>query len=173
MNSRSCAAITALAVLLAFALGCSTKPASTLEFEQGYPADAKTAQDLLDERDMHRAAQSYMWSFPAVSFQSIYQGSADKGLKWMDMLLADKFANSNSLFLTANTTTICAQCNFTVKDGPVVIELPAAPLVGMIDDFWQRSLTDLGLTGPDKSQGGKYFASLRATRANCPSRATS
>ena len=73
------------------------------------------------------------------------------------MLIADRFANSNSLFLTANTTTIYAQCNLTLKDGPMVIEVPNAPFVGMIDDFWQRSLTDMGLAGPDKAQGAKYF----------------
>jgi hypothetical protein len=127
------------------------------EFRQGYPADKEAVQRLYDQMDLQRASQAYMWSFPAVSFQSIYEGTKAKGADWNDMFIADKFANSNSLVLTANTTTIYAQCNFNLKNGPIVIEVPISPFVGMIDDFWQRSLTDLGLAGPDKSQGGKYF----------------
>ena len=131
--------------------------AQAQEFRQGYPADREGVQKLYDQMDLQRATQAYMWSFPAVSFQSIYEGSKAEGVNWNDMLIADKFANSNSLFLTANTTTIYAQCNFTLKNGPMVIEVPSAPFVGMVDDFWQRSLTDMGLAGPDKAQGAKYF----------------
>jgi hypothetical protein len=43
------------------------------------------------------------------------------------------------------------------KTGPWVLELPKATLAGMILDSWQRSLTDLGVVGPDKGKGGKYL----------------
>lgn len=131
--------------------------AHALEFRQGYPETRETVQELYDEMDLHRATQAYMWAFPAVSFQSIYEGAGAKGAKWNDMFIADRFANADSLILTANTTTIYAQCNFTLKNGPMVIEVPDAPFVGLIDDFWQRSLTDMGLAGPDRCKGGKYF----------------
>lgn len=131
--------------------------AQAQEFQQGYPADREAVQRLYDEMDLQRATQAYLWSFPAVSFQSMYEGSKAAGVSWNDMLIADRFANSNSLVLTANTTTIYAQCNLTLKDGPMVIEVPKAPFVGMVDDFWQRSLTDMGLTGPDKAKGAKYL----------------
>ena len=29
--------------------------------------------------------------------------------------------------------------------------------MGLIDDFWQRAITDFGLPGPDKGKGGKYL----------------
>ena len=143
--------------LVALLLLLCVPSAQGQEFRQGYPADRKTVEELYDAMDLQRATQAYLWSFPAVSFQSIYEGSRAGGVNWNDMLIADKFANSNSLFLTANTTTIYAQCNITLKDGPMVIEVPDAPFVGMIDDFWQRSLTDMGLAGPDRAQGAKYF----------------
>ena len=41
-------------------------------------------------------------------------------------------------------------------DGPVVIEAPPNAL-GFVDDIWQRYVTDIGLAGPDKGQGGKYL----------------
>ncbi len=60
--------------------------------------------------------------------------------------------------LTANATTpyIFATPNLT-KTGPLVIEVPAGATAGMVDDFWQRPITDLGLPGPDKGKGGKYL----------------
>jgi len=140
--------------LIAFSMGAS---AYAQDFHQGYPTDSKAVQKLYDEIDLQRATQAYMWAFPAVSFQSMYEGSKVAGVNYGDMIIADDYANSNSLFLTANTTTIYAQSNFTLKDGPIVVEVPNARFVGMVDDFWQRSLTDIGLAGPDKGKGGKYF----------------
>jgi hypothetical protein len=42
------------------------------------------------------------------------------------------------------------------KDGPLVVQAPAG-ILGMLSDFWQRSLTDVGLVGPDKGEGGQYL----------------
>ena len=41
--------------------------------------------------------------------------------------------------------------------GPLVIDYPAGPTAGGILDFWQRPVTDMELTGPDKGAGGKYL----------------
>jgi hypothetical protein len=38
-----------------------------------------------------------------------------------------------------------------------VIDIPPGALVGLIDDYWQRNLTDVGLPGPDGDKGGKYL----------------
>ena len=40
--------------------------------------------------------------------------------------------------------------------GPVVLEIPPMVL-GPLDDYWFRWVTDVGLTGPDKGKGGKYL----------------
>ena len=47
--------------------------------------------------------------------------------------------------------------NVDLSKGPMVLEVPAGQSVGIIDDFWQRSITDVGLPGPDKGKGGKYL----------------
>jgi hypothetical protein len=41
------------------------------------------------------------------------------------------------------------------KDGPLVVVAPPG-LIGMFTD-WQRALTDVGIGGPDKGQGGLYL----------------
>jgi hypothetical protein len=43
------------------------------------------------------------------------------------------------------------------RTGPLVIDYPAGPSAGGAGDFWQRPLTDMGETGPDKAKGGKYL----------------
>ena len=43
-----------------------------------------------------------------------------------------------------------------LKDGPMVMETPPNVL-GIVDDFWFRYLTDFGNAGDDKGKGGKYL----------------
>ena len=129
----------------------------TLSFEQGYPT-AETAQKLYDEMDFQRAVQAFLWSFPAVSFESIRVGIKQGiGADYNDLIIADNFADPKGIWLTANDTTIYGMVNVDLSQGPVVLEVPAGPGVGLIDDFWQRAITDFGLPGPDKGKGGKYL----------------
>ena len=129
----------------------------TLNFEQGYPT-AETAQKLYDEMDFQRAVQAFLWSFPAVSFESIRVGIKQGiGADYNDLIIADNFADPKGIWLTANDTTIYGMVNVDLSQGPVVLEVPAGPGVGLIDDFWQRAITDFGLPGPDKGKGGKYL----------------
>ena len=75
-----------------------------------------------------------------------------------EIAIADNFADPKSLWLTANDTTIYGATNIDLgKDGPVVVEIPPGPIVGLIDDFWQKSISDVGLPGPDGDKGGKFL----------------
>lgn len=38
-----------------------------------------------------------------------------------------------------------------------MIELPAGQIAGLVNDLWQRPVTDMGLPGPDKGKGGKFL----------------
>lgn len=38
-----------------------------------------------------------------------------------------------------------------------MIDVPAGATAGMLDDFWERSASDIGLAGPDQGKGGKYL----------------
>jgi hypothetical protein len=50
------------------------------------------------------------------------------------------------------------------EDGPLVVQAPPG-ILGTLSDFWQRPLTDVGLAGPDKGEGGQYLL-LRTDRKN-------
>jgi len=60
--------------------------------------------------------------------------------------------------LTPNITTIYAMSFWNIdKQGPLVVEVPAGLTAGGVLDIWQRPVMDIGQTGPDKGQGGKYL----------------
>jgi len=130
----------------------------TLNFERGFPT-AETAKKLFDEMDYQRAVQAYLWAYPAVSFESIRIATKrDLGADLNDMVIADNFADPKGVWLTANDTTIYALTNVDLgKSGPVVVDIPPGAIVGIIDDFWQRSIADVGLPGPDGAKGGKFL----------------
>jgi len=129
-----------------------------LKFEQGFPTE-ETTRKVFDEIDYQRAVQAFLWAYPAVSFESIRIGTKrDLGTDLNDLVIADNFADPKGLWLTANDTTIYAVANVDLgKSGPVVVEIPPGAIVGLIDDFWQRSIADVGLPGPDGAKGGKFL----------------
>ena len=64
--------------------------------------------------------------------------------------------DAKSLFLTANADTIYFWVNLDVTKGPIVVETPPLSL-GVVDDMWFQWITDFGLPGPDRGEGGKYL----------------
>ena len=130
----------------------------TLNFERGFPTE-ETKRAVFDEIDYQRAVQAYLWAYPAVSFESILiANKRDLGVDYNDLIIADNFADPKGLWLTANDTTIYAMANVDLgRSGPIVVEIPPGAIVGLIDDFWQRSIADVGLPGPDGAKGGKFL----------------
>ncbi len=65
------------------------------------------------------------------------------------------------MFLTANCDTFYFLGFVDLSDGPMVIDVPKleAPsaILGTIDDMWFRWVTDFGLPGPDRGEGGRYL----------------
>jgi hypothetical protein len=129
----------------------------THDFANGYPTEATVAK-LYDERDFQRATQLYLWALPMVSageIEHVFMQAPDAA--YGDLIDA-KFFPDLSRFLTANATTPYSYTWLNLaKSGPYVVELPAGPIAGFVDDLWQRPVTDLGLPGPDKGQGGKFL----------------
>jgi hypothetical protein len=128
-----------------------------LGFEGGYPTPESLTK-LYDEFDFQRAVQAYLWAIPIVSFaqwQESYETVFDQ--QDGDLVLSTSFRDKLPL-LTANATTpyVIGFLNLQ-RTGPLAIDYPKGQTAGAILDFWQRPITDLGLTGPDKGEGGKYL----------------
>jgi hypothetical protein len=152
-------ALVAFALLAAPALAQETKDTriGKLTFESGYPSK-ETVQKLYDEMDFQRASQAYLWGIPAVGLIE-WQAAQRDVLKAKngEMLSYLDFKEKLGI-LTPNFTTpyVCSVID-TQESGPIVLELPAGLMAGMIQDVWQRVLADLGVVGPDQGKGGKYL----------------
>ena len=128
-----------------------------LAYEAGYPTN-ETPQKLYDEMDFQRACQAYIWAIPAMGFSALRQAQRDMldtpdGTMCTYLNFDDKVG-----MLTPNITTAYGMVFWNMAEqGPVVVEVPALPTAGGIFDIWQRPVTDMGQTGPDGANGGKYL----------------
>lgn len=128
-----------------------------LEFTSAYPTSA-TARKLYNELDFQRATQAYLWGLPAVGFHALHVAmQRDLGASDGQVVLFRDLKDKAGM-LTPNITTVYAFSMWNLaRQGPLVVEVPAGASAGGILDIWQRPMTDLGQTGPDKGQGGKYL----------------
>ena len=128
-----------------------------LTFENGYPS-AETLTRLYDELDFQRACQAYVWATPIVALDALrLANQRDWGVDDNEVGLAEDFANPGMEALTANASTIYAVAFVDLRrDGPVVIDSPAEGY-GVIDDYWQRPIVEIGPFGPDRGQGGRFL----------------
>jgi len=99
---------------------------------------------------------------PAVSIYDIELSiQRDLGGEFGDVVFFSTPMESRHGFLTANNVTPYVASAQSTKDGPLVVEVPAAsPKVsyfGTFVDGWQTPIADVGPPGEDKGRGGKYL----------------
>jgi hypothetical protein len=67
-------------------------------------------------------------------------------------------ASPRQVIFTANSDTPYACGVADLHDtGPLVIDMPEGPFIGLADDHHQRWIVDMGLPGPDAGKGGRYL----------------
>lgn len=137
--------------------GSIETPIGKLTFESGYPSK-ETVQKLYDDMDFQRACQAYLWGIPAVgmhewnkAYLNEMKGKNNEMVSYLD------FKEKLGILTPNYTTPYIGTFIDTEKDGPIVVELPAGLMAGMILDVWQRVICDLGVVGPDGGKGGKYL----------------
>jgi hypothetical protein len=131
-------------------------PIGPIELVHSYFDDDASAR-LFDEMDYQRACQAYLWSTPLVSIASWRdaQTAAYGVTHETDFVVLDTLREKRGI-VTANLTTPYIINFIGLADGPLEIAYPAGKTAGAVLDFWQRPVCDLGLTGPDRGQGGTY-----------------
>ena len=128
-----------------------------LAFEGGYPTDP-TITKLYDELDFQRAVQCYLWAIPLVSFAKWQEQHEEVfGQRDGDLVLMVSSRDKMGMLTPNDSTTYVLGFVNLQRTGPLVIDYPKGATAGGILDFWQRPITDLGLSGPDKGAGGKYL----------------
>jgi hypothetical protein len=125
------------------------------QFERGYPTVATTEQ-ARDDADLQRAMTAYRFWYPAVSMEGIFNGNRAVGIEdgksW-----GIAAAGPRQVGFTLNSDTPYGSAVIDVSNGPVVVELPPGPYIGLVDDHNQGWVLDMGLPGPDAGKGGKHL----------------
>ncbi len=128
-----------------------------MEFEGGaYPSDEQVTR-VFAEYDFQRACQAFIWALPAMNMYSMREGSEKIFGKGNHILPVWKGRlRATTQVTTPNSDIIYAMSYLDLKNGPVVVETPPG-IQGLFDDMFQRPISDVGLPGPDRGQGGKFL----------------
>ena len=129
----------------------------TLKFFDGAP-HPETAEKVYDYLDTMRGVDAFLKGMPGASLDALIQGNHELGaVQCHQVLIFDRLMDSNSLFLTGNTSTMYVLPTLDLeRDGPTVLEAPPG-MLGAFNDAWFRYMQDIGPAGPDKGKGGKYL----------------
>jgi hypothetical protein len=127
----------------------------TLKFFDGFPDNA-SVQKLYDNLDFQRGVQAYLLGLAPVSQLANRKGILEVGPANTTVPIFEQMMNARSIFLTPNNNTPYTWFWLDLRKGPLVLEVPPKVL-GAIDDMWYHFVTDVGLLGPDKGEGGKYL----------------
>lgn len=127
----------------------------TLDFKDGMPS-AATIDKVYDNLDYTHAFNAIVNTYQGVNAMALQKGFLEAGVKNNQILIFSQLMDAKSLFLTANADTVYFVGFLDLTNGPMVLETPPDAL-GTVDDFWWRWVTDFGLPGPDRGEGGKYL----------------
>ncbi|MFD6396525.1 DUF1254 domain-containing protein [Nocardia sp. NPDC060249] len=115
-------------------------------------------QRLLEEYFFQRAVQVYLQALPIVNVIALRDGSHGRwGGGYNVLPIWKQRMDSACRVPTPNADVIYAMSYLDLAaDGPLVIAAPPG-ILGMLTDFWQHALSDVGLAGPDQGKGGQYL----------------
>jgi hypothetical protein len=130
----------------------------------GEPPEGATCsiKDFDYQIKYQRAFEAVLWNMPAIAIYSFRRAAFDElGMKDNDIIAYSTTATPLLEAITANSTTPYISAFTDLRNGPVVLELPAAgadgSLYGQVVDAWQFTIADVGPAGLDKGQGGKML----------------
>lgn len=125
-------------------------------FRQGYPT-GDTAAASYSNSKLRRAIEAYKTFFPTVATEAVFQQMAGAGAVFnkVGIIMAQ---GPKQQFAAANSDTPYSFALLDLKNGPMVIEMAANPLLlGIVNDHNMRWVSNVGGIGPDKGEGGKHL----------------
>ena len=128
------------------------------QINDGRWLERNEAESLLDELYYQRAIHAYMMMLPVLNTigmrdgsEAVFGGGYNVLPIWKDRM------DSRCWVPTPNADVIYSMSYLDLKkDGPLVVAAPGN-VIGMFTDFFQRTITDVGLIGPDRARGGLYL----------------
>jgi len=127
---------------------------SPYTFKHGFPANEETIRQAQDATDLRRAIEAYKFFFPTVATEAVIQQFAPHGAipNKAGIIMPQ---DPEQQFSVANQDTPYVISVFDLKEGPVVVEVPAGPYMGLMNDHHMEWFGDMGVIGPGKGKGEK------------------
>jgi hypothetical protein len=108
-----------------------------------------------------RAVEAAIWGMPLVNFDAMRQAYfRDAGAGYNDVMYWSRPSDWRNQTTTPNHSTLYVMTFVNLKDGPVVLDIPAtttAGLYGAVLDAWTIPLLNVGTRGQDQGKGGRYL----------------
>jgi len=126
------------------------------------PGASVAIRDFDYQIKYQRAFEAVLWNMPAIAIYSFRRAAfEDLGLKDNDIIVYSAPATPKLEAITANSTTPYITAFTDLRNGPAVLEVPAASDVGsvygQVVDAWQLTIADVGPAGLDQGNGGKLL----------------
>ena len=125
-----------------------------VQLRRGYPTPDTTLR-ARNDAELQRAIVAYRFWYPAVSNEGIFNGNRSVGINDNEAI-GIAACGPRQVGFTLNSDTPYGSGVLDVSKGPMVVELPPGPYIGLIDDHYQGWVLDMGLPGPDAGKGGKH-----------------
>ncbi|MFD1554995.1 DUF1254 domain-containing protein [Paraburkholderia silviterrae] len=107
------------------------------------------------------AYEAAVWGMPIVSVDAMREAFfRDAGARYDDVVYWSRPADWKNQTTTPNSSVLYVYFNYNLKDGPVVVDVPAendVAVFGSLLDAWQVPLADVGHEGSDEGKGGRYL----------------
>ena len=124
-------------------------------FERGFPANDQTIQAARDTTTLRRAVEAYKYFYPTVATEAVMQQFAPFGARANEVGIIMP-QDTEQQFSVANQDTPYVIAVFDLKEaGPMVIEVPEGPYIGLVDDHNMEWFGDMGTIGLGKGKGEK------------------
>jgi hypothetical protein len=129
---------------------------SLYKFELGYPTTGDVIELAFNNTDLNRAIEAYKFFYPTMVNEAMMQAIPQSNES--NQVVVKLVAGPHHQIFTANSDTPYLFATLDLKtDGPVVIEVAPGRFMGFVNDHNMRWISDMGIYGPDKGQGGKHL----------------
>ena len=128
---------------------------SPYSFKQGFPANAETIKKAQDATDLRRAIEAYKFFFPTVATEAVIQQFKPHGVipNKVGIIMPQ---DPEQQFSVANQDTPYIIAVLDLRNsGPMVIDIPAGPYIGLLCDHDMSPVADMGTIGAGKGKGEK------------------
>ena len=121
---------------------------------------------------LNRAVEAYKFFYPTVSMASELRG--DRRVRSRgEQRVPDPADDSRPRHAHAELRHSLRARHDDLSAGPVVVEVPPGPIMGVADDMNFQLVTNMGLVGVEEGKGAKYLFVPPDTTASSPRTGTS